>query len=124
MKTGSGGTDMWCAVCESIRTCKAIPGAEVTARPVDYVQRRYHGEHPDLRWFQRGRRCLTCGNEFLTGEAPLKFLFELVELRDALGEIKAHAEQYIVESEKAADSLGQLTKSLGVLRALRLYKEA
>jgi hypothetical protein len=51
-------------------------------------------------------------------------LFELVELRDALAEIKRNAEQYITESQQASEALQQLTKSLGVLRALRLYKEA
>lgn len=124
MKVSKGGTDMWCPKCNEITTCKAIPGASVTWDADDYAQRRYHTAHTDLNWFQRGRQCLSCEHRFLTGEARLQFLFELVELRDALTEIKQNAEQYVSESKKASRSLERLTKSLGVLQALRLYKEA
>lgn len=124
MKTGSGGTDMWCPNCMSIMTCKAIPGASVTYNAGDYAQRWHHNKHPDLNWFQRGRECLVCGHKFLTGEMNLQYLFELAELRDALSEVKANAEAYASESQKAARSLNKLSESLKVLRALKIYKEA
>lgn len=124
MKGSKGGTDMWCPECKEIQTCKAIPGPEVTWDASDYTQTRYFTEHEDVHWFQRGRRCLECSHEFLTGEADMQFLDELVELRDALADLKKHAEQYTAESKKASKSLEQLSKSLGVLRALRLYKAA
>jgi hypothetical protein len=59
----------------------------------------------------------------LTAEVKEDFLNELVELREALAAIKEHAESYVEESRAAAESLSQLTASLEVLRALRIYKE-
>jgi hypothetical protein len=81
-------------------------------------------EHQDLNWFQRGRRCNTCAFEFTTVEIEEKRLWELAELRDALAEIKANAEAYVAQSAAAKKTLGALNKSLGVLRALDLYKAA
>lgn len=124
MKTGSGGTDMWCPECKSIMTCKAIPGASVTDRSRDHAQRWHHAQHADLNWFQRGRECLVCGHRFLTGEMNIDYLFELAELRDALSKVKANAEAYAAESKKAATSLNKLSDSLKVLRALKIYKDA
>jgi 5-methylcytosine-specific restriction endonuclease McrA len=115
---------MWCPSCKSIKTCKAVPGASVTYSPSDYGQRWSHEKHGDLHWFQRGRECLVCGNRFLTGEMNIDYLFELTELRDALSEVKANAEAYSVESAKAAGSLNKLSKSLKILRALKIYKDA
>jgi len=54
----------------------------------------------------------------------LGFLQELIELRDALREIKANAETYTKQSSAAATSLSKLNESLGVLKALKLYKKA
>lgn len=59
----------------------------------------------------------------MTSEINEKFINELVELRAALSEIKKHSEQYIGESKQASKTLGKLAKSLGVLQALKLYKE-
>ena len=53
---------------------------------------------------------------------PEGFIDELVELRNALGDIKANAESYIKESDKAAKSLAKLSEALSVLRALKVYK--
>lgn len=51
-------------------------------------------------------------------------LDELVELREALADLKANAEDYIEQSDAAADSLTQLKESLDVLRALKVYRDA
>jgi hypothetical protein len=59
----------------------------------------------------------------LSAELPEDFLDELVELRNALRDIKANAEAYMDEAERASAGLAKLTKSLSVLRALRIYKE-
>jgi phosphoketolase len=67
--------------------------------------------------------CKKCGSKWLTAELPEKFLDELVELRDALKEIKQNAESYMKESKKAATSLEKLSASLSVLRALKAYRE-
>jgi hypothetical protein len=119
-----GGTDMWCPECEEIATCKAIPAAHITLDPEDYAQRWFRHDHPDICWFQRGRRCLACGHDFVTAEVSAEFLEELVELRGALSELKQHAEKFQGQSKAAAASLKQLTRSLGVLKALRVYQDA
>jgi hypothetical protein len=59
----------------------------------------------------------------LSAELPEDFLDELVELRNALRDIKANAEAYMDEAERASAGLAKLTNSLSVLRALRIYQE-
>jgi len=49
-------------------------------------------------------------------------LDELVELRNALRDIKENAETYVKESERASKSLSKLGESLEVLRALKIYR--
>ncbi|BET26682.1 hypothetical protein RGQ30_21830 [Limnobacter thiooxidans] len=48
---------------------------------------------------------------------------ELVELRNALKDIKKNAEAYSIESANASSSLAKLSESLSVLKALKFYKE-
>lgn len=124
MRVSKGGTDMYCAECEEISTCKAVPAAQVTLDSSDYGQRQQYVKHDDIHFFQRGRKCLSCGHEFVSAEVDLNFLEELVELREALGSIKANAEAYTRESAAASTSLAKLSEALGVLRALNLYKNA
>lgn len=124
MRVSKGGTDMYCPGCKQITTCKAVSPAKVTYDSSDHAQRKYYTKHADIHFFQRGRECLECGHSFVSGEANLGFLQELVELRDALREIKANAEAYLKESSAASSSLTKLSDSLGVLRALNLYKSA
>ena len=49
---------------------------------------------------------------------------ELVELREALGDLKKNAEKYVKASKEAEASLHGLTESLQVLRALDIYKSS
>lgn len=123
MRVSKGGTDVWCPECGEFTTCKGISAAEVTGDSEDYVQRKYYPAHPDIAFFQRGRRCLSCDHEFVTTEVEIKFLEELMELRSVLGDIKKNAERYTKEASAAGKSLSQLNKSLGVLKTLRIYKE-
>ena len=67
--------------------------------------------------------CQTCEHEWLSAEVPEAFVDELVELRNALRDIKENAESYIKESEKASRSLVKLSQTLSVLRALKIYKK-
>jgi hypothetical protein len=124
MKIAKGGTGMYCPGCKKITTCKAVAAAQVTQRASDYSQRKYYTKHNDIHYFQRGRQCLTCKHEFVSGEVDLGFLRELAQLRDALSEIKANAETYAKESEAASASLAKLSESLETLQALALYKNA
>jgi formate hydrogenlyase subunit 6/NADH:ubiquinone oxidoreductase subunit I len=116
----AGGTQMHCPHCKKICVCKAIPLNEIGRK----VSQRWHKiDHPDINWFRRGRQCLTCYEYFVTSEVNEKFINELVELRDALFEIKKNSEKYIGESKQASETLEKLAESLGVLQALKFYKE-
>ena len=123
MPKGNGGTQMWCPQCEEIHTCKAIPAAKVTDDPKDYGQRWHYPKHQDVQFFQRGRVCLSCGHRFVTSECDRQFLSELIELRNALADVRSNAESYISESRGASESLRNLHNSLLVLKALRLYRD-
>ena len=123
-RSPQGGTRMWCPECKGAQVCKGISPAKVTGDPADYAQRRYYLKHQDLQFFQRGRQCLACGYTFVTTECKEQFLLELMELRDALADIKANAESYISESKKASESLDALHTSLSVLKALKIYTDA
>lgn len=116
----AGGTQMYCPNCEKICVCRAIPLNEIGRKS---GQRWRMSDHPDINWFRRGRECLTCYKRFVTSEVNEKYINELVELRDALYDIKKHSEQYIGESKQASMTLEKLSESLGVLKALKIYKE-
>lgn len=112
---------MWCPSCKTIQVCAAVP---LTHLGHESGQRWQRTDHPDIQWFRRGRCCKACGHEFVTAEMNEDHLEELVELRDALSALKANAEQYVAESDKASRTLEKLSASLRVLKALRIYKES
>ena len=85
----------------------------------DYSQRMYLTNHPDLNFFQRGRRCKACGEEFITAEIEYEFLMELSNLRIALKDIKENAEIYNKQTVDAQKTLQKLQKSLSLLQALK-----
>jgi len=119
-RNGQGGTQKWCPNCESIQVCTAVNPSQLGEQS---GQRWYKPDHADIQWFRRGLICQQCQNEWLTAEVEERFLSELVELRDALKEIKTHAEAYVKESQKAGQSLTKLSSSLSVLRALKVYRD-
>lgn len=119
-RNGQGGTKKWCPACKAITVCAAINPSQLGKRS---GQRWYKTAHPDLQWFRRGLVCQQCNHEWLTAEIHEDLLDELVELRNALKEIKENAEEYVIESDKAARSLKKLSSSLSVLRALKIYKD-
>lgn len=119
-RNGQGGTKKYCPQCKGVTICAAINPSQLGEKA---GQRWYNKAHPDLQWFRRGLVCQACDDTWLTAEVHEDFLDELVELRDALKVIKDNAEQYIKESDKASASLKSLSGALGVLRALKVYKE-
>lgn len=119
-RVSQGGTRKWCPSCDSVQVCAAVSPSSLG---FGSGQRWYRRDHSDIRWFRRALVCQKCGHEWLTAELPEKFLEELVELRNALKDVKANAEAYIRESEKASVSLRKLSESLSVLRALNSYKK-
>ena len=121
MKTEQGGTRMHCPKCSKTTVCRAIPLAQLRESS---GQRKYMEGHPDINLFQRGRECGTCGKSFLTAEIDDTYLYELVELRDALKDIKKNSEKYITESSAASVTLSKLIMSLSILTALDMYKKA
>ena len=118
-RIAQGGTNKWCPHCKEITICTAVNPSQFGERS---GQRWYREEYEDIQWFRRGLICQNCGTKWLTAEVEEKFLDELTELRDALGDIKLYAEDYINESEKASISLKKLSGSLKVLKALKIYK--
>jgi len=120
VKVGQGGTQKWCPSCEAVRVCTAV---SLASFGVASNQRRYFRNHSDIQWFRRALICQKCGHQWLTAELPEEFLNELVQLRNALKEVKANAEAYIQESERAADGLKRLSASLSALRALNVYEK-
>lgn len=81
-------------------------------------------DHPDIAFFQRGRKCVTCEHHFVTTEVEIEFLEELMELRLALGDLKQNATLYARQSKEASKSLRELNRSLQQLRTLDIYNEA
>lgn len=120
-RVAQGGTQMWCPSCKNVTVCAAV-NPSTLGNPSG--QRWYKTNHSDINWFRRGRICQRCNNEFLTAEVDEQFVDELVELRDALREIKSNAEAYVKESAAASKSLAKLSASLSVLRALKIYKDS
>lgn len=110
---------MHCPHCGQVRVCRVVPTTEL-GKPQG--QRWYRPDHQDIQWFRRARKCLKCGKGFITAEVIEGFLEELVQLRNALANIKKNAEDYVQESAAASAALGRLTESLGVLRALKVYQ--
>ena len=119
MRTTQGGTQKWCPKCQATRVCAAV---NPTMLGKSSGQRWYKTQHSDIQWFRRGLVCQSCRHSWLSAEIPEDFLDELVELRNALSDIKANAEAYVKESAKASESLSKLGNSLSVLRALKVYK--
>lgn len=119
-RVSQGGTKKWCPTCQSVQVCAAVNPSTLGESS---GQRWYNRDHTDIQWFRRGLVCQKCASEWLTAELPEKFLDELVELRDALKQIKQNAESYVKESQKASASLTKLSASLSVLRALKAYRD-
>lgn len=102
-----------------MRVCAAVNPSQLG---VESGQRWQRNDHSDIRWFRRGLVCKKCEHEWLSAEVPEDFLDELVELRNALSDIKTNAETYAKESDRASKSLAKLSEALSVLRALKVYK--
>jgi hypothetical protein len=119
MKVAQGGTQKWCPNCKAVQVCTAVNPSQIG----EEVGQRWHFEgHSDIQWFRRGLICKRCNHEWLSAEVPEDFIDELIELREALKEIKLHSESYAKESARASKSLAKLSASLNVLRALKLYR--
>ncbi len=119
MRNTQGGTQKWCPNCRTTRVCTAVNPSSLGNSS---GQRWYNKNHQDIQWFRRGLICQSCRQRWLSAELPESYVDELVELRDALREIKTNAEAYMTESESAAKSRAKLNNSLSVLRALKIYK--
>lgn len=115
-----GGAQIWCSKCRSITACKGVEPKEIK-KYLKRGRRWYMKEHEDVHWFQRGRICQSCGHGFITSEVNREFLDELIELRDALGEIKKNTEEYIEKSKEASLSLEELNSSFNKLKAMKIY---
>lgn len=84
-----GGTRLHCERCQTETVCRAVSPTRMGKKK---EQRVDHAAYDDLHWFRRGRTCLACGREFLTGELDEPFIEELADLRKAwLAKIRTSA---------------------------------
>jgi DNA replicative helicase MCM subunit Mcm2 (Cdc46/Mcm family) len=107
---------MWCPHCKDIQPCYSVTPSQVGETG---GRRFYKTQADDVNFYRRFRECTHCGQSFETSEVEARFLDELVELREALADIKANAAAYEADAKKAAETLKKLGKSLGVLKALK-----
>lgn len=117
----SKAPEMYCPGCKTLQACYAFNPRELVGRA---DRRLYFRQHHDVHWFRRGRNCGRCGHRFVTAEVAEHFLDELVELRDALADVKHNAEAYMGQSAEASATLVKLTTALDVLRALKVYEQS
>jgi hypothetical protein len=113
MKTRTGGTAMYCPGCKKITSCGKFG--------TDKQRLRFEG-HPDFHFFQRRRKCRSCGHKFVTGEVDMKLLYELTRSRDLLDEMTKHAEEAderVRESRKVSELLRKLSESWSSLQVHR-----
>lgn len=108
-------TQIYCPNCEEIHPCWSENPA---SHGYESTRRFYRPAHPDVNWFRRIRVCENCGEVFPTVEIQESFLDELVQLREALAEIKANAAEFERDIKQSTKTLTALSKSLKVLRAL------
>ena len=112
----NGGTQMHCPSCKEITICSAIAPKTISGQS---GQRFFNRDHVDINWFRRGRVCSECYEEFLTAEVNEDFLDELLELREALKQIRDNAKTFSTEIIGTQKSLKNLSASLGFLKALK-----
>jgi len=85
---------MWCPKCKEHNVCAAIP--IIPDRFNQRDQRKMaKGGDGDIHWFERNRKCKTCGEEFETVEIEIDFLYELFKLRDTVKKIRDDADALI-----------------------------
>ena len=107
---------LWCPHCEEIHPCYSVNPSDVGESG---GRRFYKSDAADVNFFRRFRNCTNCDEHFETSEVEARFLDELVQLREALADIKANAAAYEQDAKKASDKLKKLSKSLAVLKALK-----
>lgn len=112
---GRSPAKMYCTFCEDITPCRSVNFSEYD---LGSDRRFYKVDHSDIQWFRRLRVCDICSTDFMTAEVEEGFLDELVKLREALQDIRDNAQEYEIDANKAASTLGKLTASLKVLKAL------
>jgi hypothetical protein len=82
-----GGTSMWCPKCKKATQCAAIPLER--ERSSERIQQKVvKAGNGEIHCFERDRKCTVCGEEFETVEVEKDFLYELVKLRDFVGNIQ------------------------------------
>lgn len=120
MKTSAGGTRIYCPNCGVISACKAIPTPDVNGySDSDYSQTQmFRHKDLELHWFQRGRRCLGCGHEFVTAEIDFNALSKLLIMRVRLSAILANTDFSMDRIEKSIESLEVLNKFLLALNTM------
>ena len=115
-----GATQLYCASCDEVQVCWAVPTTDLGH---ESEQRWYSLQYTDVQWLPEESECQECADTWLTSQIREHLLRELIELRDALGDLKQSAVKCMAASQSASAALGGLTESLAALRAQRLYKQ-
>lgn len=96
MSNYQGGTLKRCPKCKDYRVVRSLPPSCRAPIP---SQRVCRPEYEDIHYFRRGQQCQTCWHIWLSAEVPETLIHELIELRNALRDIKKNTEAQSEESE-------------------------
>ena len=109
-----GGPLKWCEVCEGHRPVKRIDPVDVdfaSARG----QRYGLTDHTDVAYFRRGQVCQDCGDSWVSGELPEKFIKELGTLRNQVFDLRASMDAYVEAADQAEKKLADVRAALANL---------
>jgi len=112
MNSDSTRTRIHCPKCDNLTTCEAFqPRGNAASR----VRRKFYPDEPDLHFFSRHRRCLSCKNEFETYEVNAVHIAQLRKLRQHVRLQQSLVQQLKDELKKAASACNSASAKLKVL---------
>lgn len=114
-----GGTEMYCPRCEAWMVCAAIAPVQVKAGWATRLRSQqvvYSAPFPEVKFFRRGRQCLTCGNEWLTAEVDEETLAALLHTVVQLARLTRTVSASRGAFEEASRALEGLSQALGEVR--------
>lgn len=109
-----GGPRKWCAVCEGFRPVRRIDPVDVDITSAR-GQRFQLADHPDIKYFRRGQVCQDCGDSWVSGELPEKFIAELGTLRNQVVTLRTSMDAYVEVADQAEKRLADVRAALDKL---------
>src|SRR5262249_19151049 len=96
-------TYLYCPICRCLRDTSEAPGCRENSQCTD---------HPDIKWFERNRVCLTCQTTFPTAELGNAFVWELMTLRDKVKLLLGEMREALVSAYAAAEFVNEVVGGL------------